>query len=46
MEDLRFTRTELTKEQLEKLKVLQESENPRPRNRAESRIEEKERSDR
>ena len=41
MEDLRFTRTELTEEQLEKLKVLQESENPRPRNREERRKQEK-----
>ena len=41
MEDLKFTRTELTEEQLAKLKALQESENPRPRNRAERRKQEK-----
>lgn len=41
MEELKLTRTEFTKEQLTKLKELQEYENPTPRNRAERRLQEK-----
>lgn len=41
MEDLKFTRTEFTEEQLAKMKALQEYENPKPRNRAERRRQEK-----
>jgi len=41
VEELRLTKTQITEEQLEKLKALQECENPRPRNRAERRKQEK-----
>lgn len=41
MEDLKLTRTEFTEGQLAKLKALQECENPKPRNRAERRLQEK-----
>lgn len=41
MEDIKLTRTEFTEEQLAKLKALQEYENPKTRNRAERRMQEK-----
>lgn len=41
MEEVKLTRTEFTKEQLAKLKALQECENPKPRNREERRLQEK-----
>lgn len=41
MEDSTLRKTEFTEEQLAKLKALHEYENPKPRNRAERRLQEK-----
>ena len=41
MERKELTQTELTEEQLERLKRMREYENPKPRNRAERRMQAK-----